>query len=337
MVEKNIVKRIKEGLINNPVLIILIGLIVFSAIASPSFITWANIRLILLQGVSLIIASIGLLFVVLNGSIDFSITSVMCLGSVVGAAIMTSKEQYGLMIGSPFAVPVAIIAILLIGLGIGLINGISVVLFKMPSFITTLATSLIFAGIATLYTGGQSIPALPESFTGIASGSLLGIPIPFFIAIAVIAITYYILAKTVLGRRIYAVGTNNKTAKISGIPTKKTVLSVFIISGLLAAVACIISTARLKSGSPSLAGDWFIDLIASVIIGGTNMFGGEGKLSGTVLGALLISTLNNSLNMFGVQWYVIDIVKGAIIIAPIVLTILKKRSSGKVKLSSSQI
>jgi ribose transport system permease protein len=164
---------------------------------------------------------------------------------------------------------------------------------------------------------------VPNAFNSIAQNKFLGIPIPSIITIAVAGSAIFLLEFTVYGRRVFAVGTNQKTAGISGIPIKRTIMSLFVISGMSAAVAGIIMTARLGAGIPSLGKDMLMDIIAAVVVGGTSVSGGEGGISGTVVGAILIVTLNNSLNLLGAEWYTINICKGLLILAASMLDSLR--------------
>jgi len=316
-----VVRRFK----GNPILLILVLFAVVSIFFAPNFRTFYNLRTILLQSCVLGIVATGVMFVVLNGGIDFSCTSVIALSSVIGASVMTSEG--GLLHGSPFAIPVAILMMMLIGVGFGVINGISVTIFKMPSFIVTLAMMMIGSGIAVWYTDSETIFALPERFLVIGNGTVIGIPIPVLFLIVVFVIATFILTKTKLGRLIYLIGTNHKASYISGLPVKKTIFFLFIISGLLSGIGSIVMTARLQTGAPGHGSNMFLDIIASIIIGGASLYGGKGKASGTLLGAIFIIMMNNGLNLMGVQWHLINIIKGLVILAAAVSDFVQNRKS----------
>lgn len=279
----------------------------------PNFASVNNLANILVQSADMVIVACGVMFVVLNGGIDFSCTSVMALASVFGAKIMT--QNGGFLQDSILAIPVAILAMLAIGLVMGVVNATAVVALKMPSFIVTLATMGIGSGVAVWYTTSDTIGSLPPAFGQLGSGTLLGVPIPIILAAVVVLVLDFILSKTLFGRQLYAIGTNPRAATISGLPVRGVIFRLFLISGFCAALAGILETSRLQAGIPGMAANSFIDIIASIIIGGTSVFGGYGRVTGTVSGVLLITVMNNSMNLLNINWVIISIVKGLIILA----------------------
>lgn len=306
------ITRITRGLYKEkPIILILAVYFVVALFLIPSFSNPQNLANISIQSVDLIILACGLTFVVLNGGIDFSIPAVIGLGSVIGASIMTNKQGY--LQDPGVACITAIAAMLLIGIVIGAINGVSVVCFKMPSFITTMASYLVFGGLALFYTKSETIIGLSKQFLFIGEGSFLKIPVPIIIAITVIVVASLILNNTIFGRQIYSVGTNQKASHISGIPVKRNVFLVFVICGFIASVAGIVMTSRVGAGLPVLGREMILDIITAVIIGGTSVFGGIGSIIGSASGAAFIVVVNNSLDLLGVPWYVINTIKGAII------------------------
>ena len=286
-----------------------------SLVFVPNFSNPTNLRNILVQSADLIILSCGMTFVVMNGGIDFSLTATLGLGSIIGASVMARE-------GNPMLLSVlGVIVMLGIGLGIGCVNGLTVTLLKMPSFIATMATQLIFSGLALWFTESATIGGLPEPFLFIGSGTLAGIPMPIIIMFAVVLVSWYLLHRTVLGRRIFAVGTNHRTSAISGIPVKRTIFLLFVFSGVLAAVSGIVMTSRSAAGMPAMGKTMLMDVVGAVVIGGTSVTGGMGNMLGTVVGAVLIIVLNNSLNLLGVEWFVINSLKGVMIISVALLGI----------------
>ncbi len=279
-----------------------------------------NLMNILVQCTDLIILACGMTFVFMNGGIDFSQTAVLGLGSILGARVLTLGGDPVLMsvIGAS--------TMLTIGLAIGCLNGLAITMLKMPSFIATMATQLIFSGFALWYTQSATIGGLPKPFLFIGRGTVLGIPMPIIIMVVVVAVTAFILHRTVLGRYIFAVGTNHRTSRISGIPVKKTIFTLFIFSGMLAALGCIVMTSRSAAGMPALGKGMLMDIVGAVVIGGTAVTGGRGSILGTATGAVLIIVLNNSLNLLGVEWYVINALKGVMIVAVALLGVLRNRN-----------
>ncbi len=266
-----------------------------------------NLGNMLVQCVDLIILSCGMTFVFMNGGIDFSVTAILGLSSILGARVLTADGPAGLL------VPIGVGLMLAVGIGIGALNGIIVTALRMPSFIGTMATQLIFGGLALWYTQSASIGGLPPAFVHIGRGTLLGVPLPVLIMIAVVASAAFVLHRTVLGRYIFAVGTNHRTSLVSGVPVKGTVFWLFVFSGTLAAVSSIVMTSRSAAGMPALGKGMLMDTVGAVVIGGTSVTGGRGSIFGTAVGAALIIALNNSLNLLGVEWYVINALKGAMI------------------------
>ena len=296
----------------NAIIWFLLVYVLLCFIFVPNFGSAYNIRNVFSQVCVLLIVGCGLTFCFLNGGLDFSVTSVIALSGVIGASIMSDSTGY--LKGQPYAVFVAILAMLGVGLCFGLVNGLSIIIFKMPSFIVTMATQMIGYGLALLYTKSVTIALLPESFTKFGTGKIGVIPYAFLFALLVAAVAAFILNRTRLGRQIYAVGTNPKAAEISGISVKKTILKIYIISGLCASLGGIVMIAQMESAAASFAQNMFIDFQSAIIIGGTSPNGGSGKISGTIMGAFLIILINVSMNLLGIDWYVISIIKGVIIL-----------------------
>lgn len=188
----------------------------------------------------------------------------------------------------------------------------------------TMATQMIGYGLALLYTKSVTIALLPEAFTIFGTGNIGVIPYAFLFALLVVFVTAFILNRTRLGRQIYAVGTNPKAASISGIPVKKTIFKIYIISGLCAALGGIVMIAQMEAAAASFAQNMFIDFQSAIIIGGTSPNGGRGKISGTLMGAFLIILINVSMNLLGIDWYVISIIKGVIILVAASAELAKK-------------
>jgi ribose/xylose/arabinose/galactoside ABC-type transport system permease subunit len=297
-----------------PILPLLIVSFVLAIFFVPHFFSVYNLKNYLLQSADLLIISCGLTFVVLNGGIDFSVTSILALGSVVGAYIMALSP----LAGQPaLSIPIAILAMMSIGVLVGLLNGFSVVKLKMPSFVATLATQLIVLGLAVQFASmvseSSSITGLPEAFF-VLGGEGEYFLVPILIAFSIWLISNWLLNRTIFGKRVFAIGVNPKASFISGIPVKKTIIMLMVISGLLAGIASIIATARNQVGMASLGDQMFLTTIASVIVGGTSTSGGFGGVNKTLLGVLFITLLNNTMNLLGVGWYTIMIVLGVLVV-----------------------
>jgi putative xylitol transport system permease protein len=214
---------------------------------------------------------------------------------------------------------------LVAGLVLGAFNGVLIAKWRVPAFVVTLGMLSIARGLTFIYTDGMPIPRIDPSFLVFGQGVIFGIPLPVIIFAIVYLIAWIILYKTRYGRYVYAVGGNEKSAKVSGVNTRLIVFSVYAISGLLSALGGIILTARTTAGLPQAGQAYELDAIAAVVIGGTSLSGGQGALSGTIIGALLIGVINNGLDLIGVSSYYQQVIKGAIIIGAVLLDSFRKK------------
>ena len=278
----------------------------------PRFINPTNLRNILrLASINGLLA-IGMTFVCLTGGIDLSV------GAVMGCAGMYSAYFAQEVMNLPWFVGVAVG--LAMGLAIGLFNGICVAYLKVPAFVGTLGSMSIAKGLTFILTNAKPIPKLSASFKYLGGGMIGGfLPIPIIIFGVILFICFLLLYNTRYGRYVFAVGGNQKAARVSGINVKIVTASVYLLSGFLAALAGIIMTARVTSGVTSTGDGYETDAIAMVVIGGTSLAGGKGRLWGTIVGILLMVCLSNGLDMLGVNAYIQMIVKGFVVIAAVML------------------
>lgn len=302
------------------IILAFILLVVALSFASPYFLRMNNILNVLRQTSVNALLAIGMTFVILTGGIDLSVGSVLAFGGIV-AASLASDAIYGPVV-NPF---LAAGAGLFGGVLLGSINGLFVSRWRMPAFVVTLGMLSMARGFTFIYTDGMPVPRIDENFLVFGQGRFLGIPLPVIILAVVFAISWVVLYKTRYGRYIYAVGGNEKSAKISGVNTRLIVFTVYVISGALSALGGIILTARTTAGLPQAGQAYELDAIAAVVIGGTSLSGGQGTLSGTLIGALLIGVINNGLDLLGVSSYFQQVIKGAIIIGAVLLDSFRKR------------
>lgn len=294
----------------------IIGLVIFSIVVSlinDRFMTGSNILNILRQtSINSIIAA-GMTFVIITGGIDLS----------VGATLALSGAVVAMLISLGYSPIVAIVAALAVGGGIGFFNGIVIAKGKLQPFIVTLATMTVFRGITLVFTDGKPISAgyekNAEFLSSIGNGYFIGIPIPIIIMILVFIIGFYVLTQTTVGRYVYSLGGNEEATKLSGVNTDRIKIMVYTISGVLAALAGIIITARLSSAQPTAGSGYELDAIAAVVLGGTSLAGGVGSILGTVTGALIIGVLNNALNLMNVSSYYQLLAKGIVILIAVLL------------------
>ncbi len=289
--------------------LLLLEIILFSLLAERFF-SFSNAISILRQVSVTGISAMGMFMIILLGDIDLSVGSMYAFIGVVSALIFKTTESAVL----------AIIAALVIGTGIGFINGMITARFKIPAFITTLATMSVCSGFAYIITKGTPIGVTNPAFTFLGSGYIAGvIPLPIIFMLIVLALGYFTMYKTRFGRHIYACGGNAQAAKWSGINADKIKVLVFVIAGFLNGFAAIVLAGRLGGGLPSAGDGSEMDVITAVVLGGTSMTGGKGKLWGVVLGVLIIGVLTVGLTMVGVSTYWQNVIKGVIIVAAVII------------------
>ena len=269
------------------------------------------------------IIALGMTFVIISGGIDLSVGSTLV---AVGAMVMmvVDGSATGLLAGMGIAgVPAYIIAIavgLVFGALLGWLNGVLIAHGKLPPFIATLGTMQIFRSV-TQHLTQHANPSVPKGFLQIANlkiGSFYIMPILYWLAIA--AVLYVVSKRTTFGRHVFAVGSNIRTARLSGINVNKVKRRIYMLTGMLVAIAAIIQVSRIGSMDYASAGSGYeMDAIAAVIVGGTSMSGGKGSIVGTVLGMLIIGVMNNLLTLFGVPPFLREACKGVIVIVAVLL------------------
>ena len=288
---------------------------------SPEFRQISNLLNLLRQAAFNGLIAIGMTCVILSDGIDLSVGSVFALAAIICAKLLTSGV----------AAPLAILAALVIGTLLGLVSGILVAKCRLQAFIATLITMTAYRGLAMIITDGKPISRLASSiesdggaflFKALGKGNLLiaetvKIPLPAIILVAFFALFFFILNKTTYGRRVYATGSNAVCAKLVGVNTVKIKMSVYAISGFLAALAGLMMISRVDSAQPTLGDGYELDAIAAVALGGTSMSGGRGKITGTIAGVLIIAVLNNGLNILGVTSYYQDVIKAIVILVAV--------------------
>ena len=293
----------------------LLGLIVVLWILTPHFLTVSNLLNVAQQATIIAIIAVGMTFVIITGGIDLSVGSVLAFAGVVMANALLSGV----------ALPLA----LLIGLGVGLLcgvtNGLLITIGRLPPFIATLGMMSVARGAALMFTEGRPISGFSEGFRSIATGEILRIPTPVVIMIVVYLIAHFVLKRTKLGRYTYAIGGNEEAALLSGINVKLNKTMVYGIAGLLSGLAAILLTARLNSAQPIAGMSYELDAIAATVIGGTSLLGGEGTVSGTLIGALIMAVLRNGLNLLSVSSFFQQVVIGSVIIFAVLIDMALKR------------
>ena len=292
----------------------LIGLLAISAIfllLAPTYRQWPAIRDVLEQSTVMLIMATGTTIVLISGNLDLSVGSLLALVTVIVGSL--------LLAGSP--VWVAVVVGLVAGAVCGIINGLLVVKTRVPTLIVTLGTLMIFRGFANMIGTGKDMSRFPDSFK-VLGGGFTG---PFIITLVTVLIMWFILSKTKFGFGAYAIGGNAEVARLSGIPVQMSVVLVYILSGLAAALAAIVQTSRLDFATPNRGQAMELWVIAATVIGGTSMFGGIGGVGGTIIGVLIIKTLQAGLIHLHVPSFWQQVAIGAVIILAVWIDVLQRK------------
>jgi ribose/xylose/arabinose/galactoside ABC-type transport system permease subunit len=297
-------------LLRSEYLVLLLCTVLFASLApfTPGLASVGNVLNLLGNLLPLLVVAVGLTVVLITGGIDLSVTSTIALTSVAGAFVMNGDT--GWLAGSPFAVPAAVALMLLLGGLVGAFNGFAVTALRMPAFIVTLTTMMFLSGLAIWLTKSKPIYSLPAAFTALGSRLWLALPL----AAALAGFAHLMLTRSLFGRWLHAVGHNARTAHVSGVPVAGVTVAAYVVSGVFAAAASVLYTARLETGSPVLGQRLLLDVIGATVIGGTSLFGGKGKVLWTFFGVLFLTLLDNALNLLGLSHFTIMMLKGGVIL-----------------------
>jgi ribose/xylose/arabinose/galactoside ABC-type transport system permease subunit len=291
------------------------ALLLTMGMLAPDFFRSENVLNVLVQTSSLGVMAIGETFVMLCGGIDLSIPATMAFAAVLGAFVMPAA-----------GVAAGLLTMLAVGGAIGLFNGLAVALFGMTPFVVTLATMTVVGGATTWMTNSQSLSDFPDAFFDLLLARPGGVPFSVILLILVTAVASVVVSFTGFGRSLYAVGLNQKAARVVRVNVRAVLLATYVVSGLLAGLTAAMLTARLGSASANLGNDQVVlDIISGCVIGGVSIYGGSGQPFGAVLGALLVTLISNSLNQLGVSFFMNLVVKGIAIIGFICLDRLTLR------------
>lgn len=295
-------------------LLILLVLAVALSFLSPFFFSTRNLGNVMAATAAIAVLSLGQLVVILTRGIDLSVGSSLALASVVGALVYSSVAS-----GT-----VVVLTMLATGLLVGTVNGIVYVKGRLPHpFIITLAMLSIARGLALWLSGGQPIRGMPPVVDAIGGGSVGWFPVSAILVLGIAFLVYVLTTRIVWGRWIYAVGGNPEAARRTGIPVNKVLISVYVLSGLMAGVAGIITAGRLDAGSPTFGELAELDSIAAVVIGGASFLGGRGNVLNALVGALMIGVIRNGMNLLAVDAFFQLIVIGAVIVLAVEADVLR--------------
>lgn len=309
---------LKKFIDKSMLIIVLIIFVIIFSIMEPAFISQRNVFNIILQVSILSPIAIGMTLIILTGGIDLSVGSVLSFSQAVCAGLLLGGKNMFL----------CVLVAVIIGLGLGLANGLMIAFLKLPPFIATLGMMSMARGFQQMYTMGSTIYNMPEKFRYLGVAYWFGVPAPIFLVILIFIIFALIMKYTVFGRSVYAVGGNPQAARISGISINKITISVYTIGGLLVALAGVLQLIRLNAHESSAGMNMELDAIACVVIGGSSMSGGRGSVVKTAVGTLIYGVIINGLNIAGVSPFVQKSVIGALIICAVTLDTLV-RDRGK--------
>lgn len=318
---KNKAKRLNsqdvvQKLLQNGIYLLLLLVCIILTAIKPNFLTPGNLTNVLLQTSIIGVLAIGMTFVISTGNIDISVGNLIGMCSAAGIALI--KFQ-----GMPWWI--GMVVMIAVGCLFGVVNGFCVAYIRIPSMLVTLATQCIAAGLVLVISNGKSWYDLPTQFTALSTNKILGIPLLVWIVLLLYIIFFFVLGKTVYGRKVLAVGGNPESAKVSGIKTEKIVMSTYILCGGIAGIAAILQTSRLGAFYASMGDGMEMNVIAAAVIGGTAMNGGRGNMIGTFAGVLLMGVINNALNLMGVDANWQNVAKGVIILLAIIIDAIRVR------------
>ncbi len=290
----------------------------------PNFLKRENLLNIANQIAVIAIVAIGMTMVIIGGGIDLSVGSLIALAAVLTALFI--RDLAGAQQATTFGMVLACTGAILIAGGAGAISGAMVTVFHLPPFIVTLAMMLVASGAAYLLTHGQSIYQVPDSFVWLGRGAdWFGLPNAVLLMALLYGAAHLVMARTVLGRWIYAVGGNRLAARFSGVPVRRVIFLSYVVSGLLAGLGGVVLASQLKSGSPTFGQMYELYVIAAVVVGGASLNGGTGRMFGTLIGALIIAVIQNGMNLMNVESYTQKVVLGLVILGAVLLDLLRHR------------
>jgi rhamnose transport system permease protein len=286
--------------------LLLVATGVLGAALSPSFVSATNLSLVTADLMEKAIMAVPLTMIIIAGQIDLSVASILGLASAVLGALVAA----GVPLGPAIAVA------LLVGAACGAVNGLLVTGLQLPSLVVTLGTLALFRGLAQVVLGDRAVSEFPAAFTEFGFGNVPGTLVPWpFVVFAVLAVAgIVVLHGSVVGRQLYAVGNNAEAARFSGVPTRRLLLGLYVASGVCAALAGVVFTARFASARSDNGLGFELDVITAVLLGGVSIFGGRGSLPGVVLGLFVIGGVRNALALADVPTEIQSIAVGALLV-----------------------
>ena len=325
-----------ERVLRMRALLVLIALLILFGAMSPAFLTANNLTILLKHVAISAILALGMTFVVLTGGIDLSVGSVVGLCGMIAGFLITQGVLLPGMNAPYFpGVPIVILAAVLVGAVVGVINALLITQLKVAPFIATLGTLYVARGCALLLSGGRTFPNLGGSaelhntgFPAFGGGRVWGIPSPISIMVVLAAICAFVARRTAFGRHVYAIGGNERAASISGIRVPAVKTSTYVISGICAAIVGLIIASQLEASHPATGETFELTAIAAVVLGGTSLRGGRGSVIDSLAGAFVIGVLADGMVLLGISEFWQIVIKGLVIVFAVALDQLQERVHG---------
>ena len=311
----------------------LFALIAFFAIVNDSFLSSSNLIILTKQVAINAILGIGMTFVILTAGIDLSVGSIVGLAGMIAGGLINEGlvlPMFGVTIY--FNIWIVCMLALLVGMAVGLANGIIITRFNVAPFIATLGTLYIARGLALISNDGATFPSLTgepvlsnTGFPQLGAGTFLELPYSIWIMFGLTAIAIFIAHKTPFGRQVYAIGGNERAAELSGVRVKRVTMLTYVISGFCSAMVGLIIASQLVSAHPATGETFELNAIAAVVLGGTSLAGGRGAVFGTLIGAFVIGVLRNGMVLEGLSSFIQTIITGTVIILAVMVDQLQVR------------
>jgi len=312
--------RIGSIMKKNVPFLILVFLLVLFAFVAPNFMTFGNLRTLIRQVSFSGISAVGLMFVMISGGIDLSIGSQIVFSNVLLAIMMAEWK-----LPPALAIPL----ILLVGTGLGAINGFLCIKLKIHPLIITLGTSAIFKGFGYIINRSRNIMGFPESFRWFGQGYVWGIPVPVIVMIIVALVGSFILTRTYFGRKVFALGGNEEAARLAGVNLNKMKVSLFMICGFISAITTVLLLSRVFAGQTITGQGLEFDCLTAALLGGVSFKGGEGTIFGLIVGIIIIGVLNNAMQLANFPDFSQTVVKGAVLLIAVAFDVYQKSRKAK--------
>lgn len=295
-----------------PFLFLIVMIAVFS-LNNARFFTWNNVTIVLVQIVTLLVSALGATFVIMGGSIDLSIGSILALSAVVSSLLVPKMGVW------------AFIPTIAVGALCGLMNGLIIAIARVPSFIATMGTVTALRGLVLIITQGTPIPVTHEMFLKVFSGrTIFNIPNSAVFVFVIVIFSLVLMERTPFGKELRAVGGGERVAELSGIKVNKVKILAYVFAGTMYGIAGLLQVSRVLAATATLGIGFELNVIAAVVVGGTALSGGVGGIKGTILGALIIQVLSNGMNMIGFNAYYQQVVTGLVLIMAVFVSIDRK-------------